>query len=444
MIKSCQNTKFAYKIAVIWLILALFLSFLPHNTALANQDEINRLNTEINEKQSKIDELNKEIERQRAALNSAAGRSNNLNNTIAELEATKKKLENDISATQTQIEKAELTIKKLNLEITDKELAIRKNSDALAKTVRKMNQLEQYSLIERFLNYDSLSDFWLDFESMQNVQKRLHTEVNELNSLQESLIDKENEKTLEKMSLAKQRDILSGETAVIKSTAAEKAALLKKTKQEEAEYQKILNQKMAERQAFEKELLEIESQLNFLIDSDSYPVARKGILGWPLDKIIVTQEFGGTQFAKNNPGIYGRAYHPGTDLGIPIGTQVKSVSDGVVKGFDNTDKYPGCYAWGGWVLIEHDNGLSSLYAHLSRVIVSQGQRVKKGEVIALSGNTGISTGPHLHLSIYASQGVKIGRYGDYKGGTGCGATNATGPFADLEAYLDPMTYLPNE
>jgi len=180
-----------------------------------------------------------------------------------------------------------------------------------------------------------------------------------------------------------------------------------------------------------------------LIDVDSYPAPRRGLLGAPFDNIIITQQFGGTQFAKNNPGIYGRAYHPGTDMGTPIGTHVKSLYGGVVRGFDNTDNYPGCRSWGNWVLIDYDNGLSSLYAHLSNVLVKPGQRVERGDVVALSGNSGISTGPHLHLSLYATQGVKIGSYGSYgSSGGGCSATNATGPFADLEAYLDPMTYLP--
>ena len=129
---------------------------------------------------------------------------------------------------------------------------------------------------------------------------------------------------------------------------------------------------------------------------------------------------------------------------MAVGTKIKSVSSGTVRDFGNTDAYPGCYAWGKWVLIDHDNGLSSLYAHLSSILVSRGQRIEAGEVIALSGNTGVSTGPHLHLTIYASQGVKVGKYGTYKpGGSGCAATDATGPFADINAYLDPMNYLPS-
>jgi murein DD-endopeptidase MepM/ murein hydrolase activator NlpD len=423
--------------------LALTMLFVFPGISYGDQAEIDRLNAEIDTKLDKIQEIDREIARQRAALNDASGRANNLENTVDQLEATKNKLENDIILTENQIDKAELTIQKLNLEIGQKEQLIDRNSEALADSIRKTNQLENITWIERFLGYKTMSDFWRNFELTQKVQKQLQTEVSELVRLQQELEDKENAKTAERNELAKQKTILAGETEVVKSTAEEKVTLLQRTKQEEAEYQKLLNQKLAERKAFEEELLEIESKLNFLIDTDSYPAPRRGILSWPLDNIIVTQQFGGTQFAKQNPGIYGRPYHPGTDFGAPIGTQIKSVYGGVVRGFDNTDNYPGCNAWGGWVLVDHDNGLSSLYAHLSNILVKPGQRVERGEVIALSGNTGISTGPHLHLTIYATQGVRIGPYGSYgSSGGGCSATNATGPFADLDAYLDPMTYLP--
>lgn len=430
-------------IAHFCLILAVFGLILVPTTSLANQTEIDQLNREIAEKQQKINELDQEIAKQKAALNSASGRANNLQNTISALEATKNKLEKDINKTETEISRAELIIKRLSLEINEKENLINKNSEGLAESIRRMNELEKISTMEKFLGYQTISDFWIDFELTEKLQKKMHTEIKTLLSLNEQLKEKESEKVSEKDKLNQHKKELSGEKEVTIYTTKEKAAILEATKNEEAEYQRILNQKMAEKKRFEEELLEIESKLHYLIDPDSYPNARKGILVWPLDAIIITQQFGGTAFSKNNPQIYGRAYHPGIDFGTPIGTKVKSVEGGIVKGFDNTDAYPGCNAWGKWILIEHDNGLSSLYAHLSSILVSRGQRVERGQVIALSGNTGISTGPHLHLSIYASQGVKIGRYSDFKSGTGCSATGATGPFADLEAYLDPEAYLPS-
>jgi murein DD-endopeptidase MepM/ murein hydrolase activator NlpD len=436
--------KFNIIIAKFGLFLAFSALFMLPTLSYADQAEIDRLNAEIDSKLDKIQEIDREIARQRAALNDASGRADNLEDTINQLEATRSKLESDIDRTETQITKAELTLQKLDLEINEKQGLIEKNSEALAESIRRSNDMENVTIVERFLGYQSMSDFWHDFELTQKLQKKLQTEVSELLELHEELKNKEFEKISEKNELAQQKKLLAGETEAIQSTAAQKETLLQQTKREEAQYQVLLNQKLAEKRAFEEELLEIESKLNFLIDTDSYPEARRGILGWPIDPpIIITQQFGGSQFAKQNPGIYGRPFHPGTDFGVPIGTPIKSVYGGVVKGFGNTDNYPGCRAWGGWVLVEHDNGLSSLYAHLSSILVSQGQRVERGDTIALSGNTGISTGPHLHLTIYASQGVKIGRYGDYKSGSGCAASGASGPFADLEAYLDPMSYLPS-
>lgn len=438
-----KHSKKCRKLAQKGLFLALLLLFIVPTPLTANQEEIDQLNAQIEEKRQRIESLDREIAEQKAKLDSASGMANNLQNTIAGLEATRDKLLTDIDHTEEEIDRAELTIQKLNLEITEKERLIALNSEGLAESIRRSNDLENFSVVERFLGYENVADFWTDFELNEKLQKKLSSEVDALLELNQELKSKEAEKNAEKESLNQQKIELAGEQEVVQATQKEKEVLLQQTKNQEAEYQKILNQKLAEKKAFEEELLEIESQLHYLIDPDSFPAARRGILAWPLDDIRITQNFGGSAFAKQNPGIYGRPYHPGTDFAAPIGTAVYSVDAGTVEGFGNTDAYPGCNAWGKWVLIRHDNGLSSLYAHLSSTLVSQGQRVERGQKIALSGNTGISTGPHLHLTIYASQGVKIGQYSDFKSGTGCSATAASGPFADLEAYLDPMSYLPS-
>ena len=112
---------------------------------------------------------------------------------------------------------------------------------------------------------------------------------------------------------------------------------------------------------------------------------------------------------------------------------------GTVTGTGNTDIYRGCYSYGKWVLIKHSNGLSTLYAHLSHIAVQDGATVSRGDVIGNSGNTGYSTGPHLHFSVYVSDAVQLKRLGDVKQKTAC--ANAVIPVASLNAYLDPLEYL---
>ncbi|MGM0926491.1 MAG: peptidoglycan DD-metalloendopeptidase family protein [Pseudomonadota bacterium] len=85
--------------------------------------------------------------------------------------------------------------------------------------------------------------------------------------------------------------------------------------------------------------------------------------------------------------------HKGTDFAMPIGTPITAPSDGVVESVRSH------YAAGRYVVIRHDNGYRTRYLHLSKPLVSRGERVSMGQRIALSGNTGRSTGPHLHYEV---------------------------------------------
>lgn len=85
--------------------------------------------------------------------------------------------------------------------------------------------------------------------------------------------------------------------------------------------------------------------------------------------------------------------HNGTDFAMPIGTPVTTPANGVVERVSNH------HAAGRYIVVRHDNGYRTRYLHLSRPLVSPGERVTMGERIALSGNTGRSTGPHLHYEV---------------------------------------------
>jgi murein DD-endopeptidase MepM/ murein hydrolase activator NlpD len=93
--------------------------------------------------------------------------------------------------------------------------------------------------------------------------------------------------------------------------------------------------------------------------------------------------------------------HWGIDIANRIGTPIVSVADGVV-----IEAGPAS-GFGLWVRIRHDDGTITVYGHVDRYIVRQGQQVKAGEQIATVGNRGYSTGPHLHFEVWSGSGAKI-------------------------------------
>lgn len=419
-----------------------FLSIFLYSPLFA--ETVDQLNDQIDEYQAKINQIDKEIAEQQKLIQTTSAKAGEIQSQINILTATRNKLKKDINRTQDVIKKSELTIQKLGIEISDKQRKVIELEQGLAESMRNLEKSGDSSILEVAFKTESVSDFFAQVIEIRKFKEKLIDKKYELLNINRELSAKRSDEEKTKEELEKEKQILAGQHETVLSNEKVKSGLLASTKGEQAKYEQLLKEKKAQKQQFESLVKDIESKIQILIDPSSYPDAKRGVLSWPLANIIVTQEFGGSEFAKNNPGIYGRAYHPGTDFGTPVGTKVMSVSSGKIRDFGNTDAYPGCYAWGRWILVDHDNGLSSLYAHLSSILVSRGQQVDVGEVIALSGNSGVSTGPHLHLTIYASQGVKVGKYGTYKpGGAGCAATDATGPFADLDAYLDPMSYLPS-
>lgn len=434
------------KITFIFLtISSIFIlgSFFIPEMVQADEEKIKELEGKIGNLKDQRDEIQKEIDALQKKVTTTSTEASTIDSKVASLKATQNKIQKDISLTQNQIEKSKLTLEKLDLEIDDKETLAEKNSLALAQALRHVHALESESLIENILGYEDLSEFWNQVESLNQFRNQIQNKLYELREVNKQLKEKYSEEEIEVKELESNKRLLAGQKEVVAVTTNEQTKLLNAKKNELKTQQQLLEEKIAQKKQFESAMLEFESQLKTLVDPDSFPSASRGVLSWPLDNIRITQQFGGTQFAKTNPGIYGRAYHPGTDFGAPIGTKVKAVLSGTVQATGNTDAYPGCYSWGKWVLIKHNNGLTSLYAHLSSILVNPGETVATGDTIALSGNSGVSTGPHLHLTIYASQGVQVVKFNEFKAGaTGCAATGATTPVASLDAYIDPMQYLP--
>ena len=109
----------------------------------------------------------------------------------------------------------------------------------------------------------------------------------------------------------------------------------------------------------------------------------------PVADYRVTSPFG----MREHPILGGERAHKGIDLAAPRGTPVYAPADGVVERAGPFSSY------GNYIAIEHGADMETRYGHLSRIVVSAGETVKKGELIGYVGSTGRSTGPHLHYEV---------------------------------------------
>ncbi len=424
---------------IIGLLVPQSVFLLP--TPVGAQSEIEKLQNQIEDRNSRLDQIQAEIAQYEAQLQEVGAEKQTLQAAINRLETERKKITAEISRTENLIASTDLQISKLLLEIDATEEDIDTVESAIAAIIRAEYKISDNSLIELLLSEDNLSAFWSTYDAHENVRGNLAQKVLELDSYKTLMEEKQNTNVEKRGELSSLRDQYSEQNEVLLNNRAEQTELLNATKNEERTYQQLLAEKEAAREQILKELRAFESELQFILDPSTVPTAGTAVFAWPLKSIIITQYFGGTEFAARNAAAYGgRAHHPGVDFGAPRGTPIYAPLSGTVRATGNTDAVPGCYSWGKWTLIDHANGLTTLYAHQDVIGVSPGQKVSTGEIIGYVGNTGFSTGPHLHFTVYAKEGVSVRQFNQIKTVTSCGA--ATTPVAATEAYIDPMLYLP--
>jgi murein DD-endopeptidase MepM/ murein hydrolase activator NlpD len=409
--------------------------FTAHKAEAATAEELQQ---QINSHTSTISQLEAEIKQYQTELNKTSAQSKSLQSAIAQLDLNSKKLLANIEVTKNKIDQTNLRIQQLSLNIGDKQSHISTNDLALAETIKNLHESDSQSFIETMLIYPNMSSFLSQVEVLGEVQASVKKHVDDLKDLKQDLEVNKSASEIERDNLVKlDRDLRDQQTSV-ELNKKQEAQLLAQTKNKESNYQKIIADKKAKQKAFEQELTQYESQLHLLVNPNSFPGAHSGILAWPVDPPhIVTQYFGNTDFAAAHVQLYSGNGHNGIDIGIPIGTPIKAALAGIIKGTGDTDTACPGASFGKWVLVQHPNGLSTLYAHLSLIHASAGQQVELGDTIGYGGMTGYATGPHLHFTVYATQGVQIMS----RKSASCSGATYTMPIADLKAYLNPMSYL---
>lgn len=430
-----------------------FLSF--HVPVYVHAQTTEQIQQQIADHNKKIADLEAEISKYQAQLNALGTQHATLATSIKSLDVTRKQLAAKILSLQQQIGALNLELRQLDRQITEKQKAINLNKQTLAKSLREIAQSDGSSVVEQVFSADDVSTAWAAVDANITLNNALRDQTTVLSKVKKDLTDQQQAVSKTQAKLVSVTTDLGTQKKAVDVTVQQKNQLLTQTKNQESAYQKLIATKRAQQRAFESQLSSLESSLKS-IGSASVPHVGQGILNWPFsdsfmascagkkgalgNAFCITQYFGNTPFSTANPQVYNGSGHNAIDIGVPTGTPVQSALAGTVLATGNTDLAPGCYSFGKWVMVNHANGLSTLYAHLSSINVSKGQSVGTGEVLGYSGMTGYATGPHLHFGVYATAGVQITTLAAARNATSPCA-NTSLPVAPKNAYLNPMSYL---
>lgn len=403
------------------------LSLLAFSSFSYAQTE-SELRNQIDTANSEIEKINKEIETLSGQIAVTAEQKKTLSNAIKDLTLKKNKLVKERQQTEKKITATGLVIKTLDNEIGTKNSILDKSRESLALLLRNLYQQDNTGFLQNFLSQNSLSDLSREYNNVISLNKEIKDNIENVliqkNNLTVSKVKKEDEQqalnTLKKTLTAKELEITANKK--------EKDNLLIATKNKESEYQKMLAEQLKRKDTFEKSIEDYEAQIKFILNPKLLPKAGSGVLSWPLSAITITSPYG-SRWGK---------FHYGVDFRAKVGSNVFAMASGTVLGTGDTDIACKGASFGKWVFIKYNNGLSSTYGHLSEIKATVGDTVKKGDIVALSGNTGSSTGPHLHVAVYASTGVNVATVPS----KACNGKIFTQPIAALSAYLNPSLYLP--
>ncbi len=401
---------------------------------------VSELEAQIKERNEDMQNLQTELQKLQADLKVINQKSNTLGNAVSDLDTTRKKLLTEIKIAEDKIKSTNNSIQILEIEIGDKETSINKAKKAISVGIQRMHELDSQSVSYALLSQKNFSDALNETNEIIDFQEKLRANVFELRLIQQNLSDTITQKEEAKDKLLTYKTEVNGQKVVVEKNKTEKETLLKETKNQEAEYQKIIAEKIKLRAEFEAELQDLESKIQFQLDPTSYPKPKNGILAWPLAYVLITQRFGLTE---DSPTLYNyrtgawQGKHAGIDLRAN-NDKVFAMAEGEVLGTGDTDGVCPRASTGVWVLIKYDNGLASTFYHLTSTTVKKGQRVKTGDLVAYSGNTGYSTAPHLHIGVMPASLVSVKTWPS----AGCPGKMYTTPVVAGSQYLNPLDYLP--
>lgn len=345
------------------------------------KDNLNEVNSQKEESQDKVNNLSSQIDSYESKINSLKSEIETKTNEVNELQKKLDELEAEREKNQSLLDERLVTLYESG-EVS--------YLDMLLSSTDLTDFISSYYMIETLTAADKelIQNLENDKKEIADTQEKVNNSLGEieknkteLESVQQELSKAKNEEQTKVDKLTEQSHDLENDVEEYEKKMKELDA---KEKAQEAALQKKYEE--AKKKAEQGNSSGSNSNSG---SSSGGSVSSKGFI-----RPVKT--------GKITAGMYYSSgkYHGAVDFGVSVGTPVYAAADGIVV----TSTWCGSDSYGYYIKIKHYNGLYTLYAHGSSLVAKVGQEVKQGQLIMYSGNTGNSTGPHLHFEVRVAPG----------------------------------------
>lgn len=335
--------------------------------------------------------------------------------TIQELEKLKADTESYVKELDGELARLDDELSSLDSRITDKEADIEETKAQLEEA--KKTEEEQYasmklrikymyekgdtSYLDLLLESGSMSEMLNRAEYIQQISSYDRKKLTEYGEIKEKIADDEEKLEAEHEELLTLQEQTKAKQDSVEKLVGEKSRELQKYQNQIVANESQLASYQEDIEAQENRIQQIEAELKRQEEEARKKAQEKGeeyktvSIGnisfiWPCPSSSrITSGFGG----RSSPTEGASSNHKGIDIGASSGSDIVAAADGTVT----ISTYS--YSAGNYIMINHGGGVSTVYMHCSKLLVSVGETVKKGQVIAKVGSTGYSTGPHLHFGV---------------------------------------------
>lgn len=395
--KQIKGVKIMLILGLFALLSSTFVIAADNNDIYDNNPEVQKLNEEIQAKKDKIDALKKAAAEYAQKIEEYKQVGDVLKNQMAMVDNQIVKVQLDIRTIQLQIDKTKLEIDALDLQLNKKEKEIENGKNNLLEYIKQLDKSDRTSYLEVLVLNNSFAEFFNELSYLEQIQNDIKQTVDRLKLLKDGVEIQKADKERQKLELEKYQIELETTQYKLADEMKAKEVLLYETKSSENAFRRMLTRSRAEQAEVDADIQDLQESVKSKIERlrKAGTSSDNTLVMWPIDPHEVTAYFHDPDYPFRY--IY---EHPAIDIRAKQGTPIRAPADGYVARVKD-----GGYGYS-YIILIHDNQLSTVYGHVSAIYVKEDSYVSAGDTIGrtggMPGTRGAGTmtlGPHLHMEV---------------------------------------------